>query len=355
MKTSIINGSEVSRLSVAIHYEKISDIAKDTQDKIGQLSLGEWKTDKKTGQSSYSGGGEMGDWLQMMVNRGGYTQQGALSTLRNVKGPVELAVLLEGLRKSAKLTDSEFTALAEVINDFSYLAKSVDASGQNVIDTMNTMVNSGLALNSQQQKSIDNLSQMSIVFDNARNALGDQFAASFSKGLDDLGINTQNLSSEMGSLVPLVKDLGTGTAQTVKGFKDLLDVLSIITEWKNRLLGTDKPEEQNIFQQGATFVGESLLPPGVLDMASRIKNIVSPGSDSSIASQVQNGGWYNQIMPATPSMQYQPVIPDLKADFNLTVNPSPEFGMMVEAVADKRIEWAFDDQNFQINQSILGE
>ncbi|RSW08764.1 hypothetical protein EGH51_09170 [Klebsiella aerogenes] len=344
----------LKRTGFNMSYEKISDIAKDTQDKIGQLSLGEWKTDKKTGQSTYSGGGEMGDWLQMMVSRGGYTQQGALKTLQNVKGPVELAVLLEGLRKSAKLTDSEFTALAEVINDFSYLAKSVDASGQNVIDTMNTMVNSGLALNSQQQKSIDNLSQMSIVFDNARNALGDQFAASFSKGLDDLGINTQNLSYEMGSLVPLVKDLGTGTAQTVKGFKDLLDVLSIITEWKNRLLG-EKPEERNIFQQGATFVGESLLPPGVLDMASRIKNIVSPGSDSSVASQVQNGGWYNQIMPATPSMQYQPIIPDLKADFNLTVNPSPEFGMMVEAVADKRIEWAFDDQNFQISQSLLGQ
>ena len=344
----------LKRTGFNMSYEKISDISKDVQDKIGQLSLGEWKTDKKTGQSTYSGGGEMGDWLQMMVSRGGYTQQGALKTLQNVKGPVELAVLLEGLRKSAKLTDSEFTALAEVINDFSYLAKSVDASGQNVIDTMNTMVNSGLALNSQQQKSIDNLSQMSIVFDNARNSLGDQFAASFSKGLEDLGINTQNLSSEMGSLVPLVKDLGTGTAQTVKGFKDLLDVLSIITEWKNRLLG-EKPEERNIFQQGATFVGESLLPPGVLDMASRIKNIVSPGSDSSVASQVQNGGWYNQIMPATPSMQYQPVIPDLKADFNLTVNPSPEFGMMVEAVADKRIEWAFDDQNFQINQSILGQ
>lgn len=344
----------LKRTGFNMSHEKISDIAKDTQDKIGQLSLGEWKTDKKTGQSTYSGGGEMGDWLQMMVSRGGYTQQGALKTLQNVKGPVELAVLLEGLRKSAKLTDSEFTALAEVINDFSYLAKSVDASGQNVIDTMNTMVNSGLALNSQQQKSIDNLSQMSIVFDNARNALGDQFAASFSKGLDDLGINTQNLSSEMGSLVPLVKDLGTGTAQTVKGFKDLLDVLSIITEWKNRLLG-EKPEERNIFQQGATFVGESLLPPGVLDMASKVKNLVSPGPDSSYANQVQNGGWYNQMMPATPAMQYQPVIPDLKADFNLTVNPSPEFGMMVEAVADKRIEWAFDDQNFQINQSILGQ
>ncbi|EPU6478777.1 hypothetical protein LRR64_00375 [Klebsiella pneumoniae] len=344
----------LKRTGFSMSYEKYSDISKDTQDKIGQLSLGQWTKDKQ-GKASFSGGGEMSDWLQIMVNRGGYSQEGALKTLQNIKGPVELAVLLKSLQKSAKLTESEFTALAEVINDFSYLAKSVDASGKNVIDTMNMMINSGLALNSQQQKSIDNLSQMSIVFDNARNSLGDQFAASFSKGLEDLGINTQNLSSEMGSLVPLVKDLGTGTAQTVKGFKDLLDVLSIITEWKNKLLGTDKPEEQNIFQQGATFVGESLLPPGVLDMASRIKNIVSPGSDSSVASQVQSGGWYNQMMPATPAMSYQPVIPDLKADFNLTVNPSPEFGMMVEAVADKRIEWAFDDQNFQISQSILGQ
>ncbi|HHL9189038.1 TPA: hypothetical protein ACQ850_004396 [Klebsiella pneumoniae] len=345
----------LKRTGFSMSYEKYSDISKDTQDKIGQLSLGEWKTDKKTGQSTYSGGGEMSDWLQIMVNRGGYSQEGALKTLQNVKGPVELAVLLKSLQKSAKLTDSEFTALAEVINDFSYLAKSVDASGQNVIDTMNTMIDSHLALTTAQQKSIDNLSQMSIVFSQAKEALGDQFAASFSKGLEDLGINTQNLSSEMGSLVPLVKDLGTGTAQTVKGFKDLLDVLSIITEWENKLLGTDKPDEQNIFQQGATFVGESLLPPGVLDMASRIKNLVSPGADSSYANQVQNGGWYNQMMPATPAMSYQPVIPDLKADFNLTVNPSPEFGVMVEAVADKRIEWAFDDQNFQINQSILGE
>ncbi|HBV6577197.1 TPA: hypothetical protein MD371_004717, partial [Klebsiella pneumoniae] len=171
----------LKRTGFNMSYEKISDIAKDTQDKIGQLSLGQWTKDK-TGKASFSGGGEMADWLNIMVNRGGYTQQGALSTLRNVKGPVELAVLLEGLRKSAKLTDSEFTALAEVINDFSYLAKSVDASGQNVIDTMNILVSSGLALNSQQQKSIDNLSQMSIVFDNARNSLGDQFAASFSKG-----------------------------------------------------------------------------------------------------------------------------------------------------------------------------
>ncbi|MEL1920611.1 hypothetical protein [Klebsiella variicola] len=329
---------------------KYADISKDWLDKQGDLSFG--NTDKN---GNFTGGGELSDLVNVMRQRLGYTNQGAVAKLNSFKTPVEFAVFMRSLRDAGKVTQQEFVNFGERINDMSYVLNSVSSGGENLLKIQNELVDSHLALTTAQQKSINNLTEMSAVFNQAKESLGDQFSASFSKGLEDLGINTQNLSSEMGSLVPLVKDLGTGTAQTVKGFKDLLDVLSIITEWKNKLLGTDKPEGQNIFQQGATFVGESLLPPSVLDMASRIKNIVRPGSDSSVASQVQNGGWYNQIIPATPSMQYQPVIPDLKADFNLTVNPSPEFGMMVEAVADKRIEWAFDDQNFQINQSILGQ
>lgn len=339
----------LKRTGFDISRDKYADISKDLKDRQGDLTFG--STDKN---GNFTGGGEFSDLVNVMRQRMGYSNGGAVKQLQSLKTPVEFAVMLRGMLESGKITTQEFVNMGERINDASYVLNSVDSGGQNLIKTMDTLVDSHLALTTAQQKSIDNLSQMSIVFSQAKEALGDQFAASFSKGLEDLGINTQNLSSEMGSLVPLVKDLGMGTAQTVKGFKDLLDVLSIVTEWKNGLLG-EKPEERNIFQQGATFVGESLLPPGVLDIASRIKNLVSPGSDSSVATQVQSGGWYNQMMPATPAMSYQPVIPDLKADFNLTVNPSPEFGMMVEAVADKRIEWAFDDQNFQINQSILGQ
>lgn len=333
-----------------ISRDKYADISKDWLDKQGDLSFG--NTDKN---GNFTGGGELSDLVNVMRQRLGYTNQGAVAKLNSFKTPVEFAVFMRGLRDAGKVTQQEFVNFGERINDMSYVLNSVSSGGENLLKIQNELVDSHLALTTAQQKSINNLTEMSALFNQAKESLGDQFAASFSKSLEDLGINTQNLSSEMGTLVPLVKDLGTGTAQTVKGFKDLLDVLSIITEWKNKFLGTDKPEEQNIFQQGATFVGESLLPPGVLDMASRIKNIVSPGSDSSVASQVQSGGWYNQMMPATPAMSYQLVIPDLKADFNLTVNPSPEFGMMIDARADQRIEWAFDDQNFQINQSILGE
>ncbi|MDV0546611.1 hypothetical protein [Klebsiella quasipneumoniae] len=333
-----------------ISREKYADISKDWLDKQGDLSFG--NTDKN---GNFTGGGELSDLVNVMRQRLGYTNQGAVAKLNSFKTPVEFAVFMRGLRDAGKVTQQEFVNFGERINDMSYVLNSVSSGGENLLKIQNELVDSHLALTTAQQKSINNLTEMSAVFNQAKESLGDQFAASFSKGLEDLGINTQNLSSEMGSLVPLVKDLGTGTAQTVKGFKDLLDVLSIITEWKNRLLGTDKPEGQNIFQQGATFVGESLLPPGVLDMATKVKNLVSPGSDSSYANQVQNGGWYNQIMPASPSMIYQPSLPDIKATVDIQVEPSSEFGNLIDARADQRIEWAFDDQNFQINQSLLGE
>lgn len=339
----------LKRTGFVMSGAKISDIAKDVQDKIGQLSLGEWKTDKKTGQSSYSGGGEMSDWLQMMVNRGGYSQQGALKTLQGVKGPVELAVLLKSLQKSAKLTDSEFTALAETINDFSYLAKSVDASGQNVIDTMNMMVNNGLALNSAQQKTIDGLNQMGIVWGAIKDSGADHFTLGFAEAMKEANLNSDNLAKSFSGLNPLMENLGQSAGELSRVFLDFANKIGL-----NVGKGQTLPDA----------VYNTVVDSSANSAADWIQNMIGfdPrsvgrffGSESSVATQVQNGGWYNQIMPATPSMQYQPVIPDLKADFNLTVNPSPEFGMMVEAVADKRIEWAFDDQNFQINQSILGQ
>ncbi|WP_281078308.1 hypothetical protein [Klebsiella quasivariicola] len=328
---------------------KISDIAKDVQDKIGQLSLGEWKQNKKTGDWSFSGGGEMSDWLQMMVNRGGYSQQGALKTLQGVKGPVELAVLLKSLQKSAKLTDSEFTALAETINDFSYLAKSVDASGQNVIDTMNMMVENGLALNDSQQKTIDGLNQMGIVWGSIKNSSVDHFTLGFAEAMKEANLNSDNLAKSFSGLNPLMENLGQSAGELSRVFLDFANKIGL-----NVGKGQTLPDA----------VYNTVVDSSANSAADWIQNTIGfdPrsvgrffGSESSVASQVQGGGWYNQIMPATPSMQYQPVIPDLKADFNLTVNPSPEFGMMVEAVADKRIEWAFDEQNFQINQSILGQ
>ncbi|HBQ5743511.1 TPA: hypothetical protein L7598_004871 [Klebsiella pneumoniae subsp. pneumoniae] len=339
----------LKRTGFNMSYEKISDISKDVQDKIGQLSLGEWKTDKKTGQSSYSGGGEMSDWLQIMVNRGGYSQEGALATLRNVKGPVELAALLKSLQKSAKLTDSEFTALAETINDFSYLAKSVDSNGQNVIDTMNMMVENGLALNSAQQKTIDGLNQMGVVWGAIKDSGADHFTLGFAEAMKEANLNSDNLAKSFSGLNPLMENLGQSAGELSRVFLDFANKIGL-----NVGKGQTLPDAvyNTVVDGSANSAADWLQNMTGFDPRSVGRFF---GSESSVASQIQSGTLMNQMMPATPALQYQPVIPDLKADFNLTVNPSPEFGIMVEAVADKRIEWAFDDQNFQINQSLLGE
>ncbi|WP_227628415.1 hypothetical protein, partial [Klebsiella oxytoca] len=339
----------LKRTGFNMSYEKISDISKDVQDKVGQLSLGEWKTDKKTGQSTYSGGGEMGDWLQMMVNRGGYTQQGALKTLQNVKGPVELAVLLKSLQKSAKLTESEFTALAETINDFSYLAKSVDASGQNVVDTMNVMVENGLALNSAQQKTIDGLNQMGIVWGAIRDSAADHFTLGFAEAMKQANLNSDNLAKSFSGLNPLMENLGQSAGELSRVFLDFANKIGL-----NVGEGQTLPDAvyNTVVDGGANSAADWLQNMTGFDPRSVGRFF---GSESSVAAQVQSGTLMNQMMVQTPAMQYQPIIPDLKATFDLKVNPSPEFGMMVEAVADKRIEWAFDDQSFQINQSLLGQ
>lgn len=339
----------LKRTGFVMSGAKISDIAKDVQDKIGQLSLGEWKTDKKTGQSTYSGGGEMGDWLQMMVSRGGYTQQGALKTLQDVKGPVELAVLLKSLQKSAKLTESEFTALAETINDFSYLAKSVDASGQNVIDTMNMMVENGLALNDSQQKTIDGLNKMGIVWGAIKDSGADHFTLGYAKAMKEANLNSDNLAKSFSGLNPLMENLGQSAGELSRVFLDFANKIGL-----NVGKGQTLPDAvyNTVVDGSANSAADWLQNMTGFDPRSVGRFF---GSESSVAAQVQSGTLMNQMLPATPSMQYQPIIPDLKATFDLKVHPSPEFGMMVEAVADKRIEWAFDDQNFQINQSILGQ
>ena len=103
--------SVMQRTGFDLSDDKLADISKDVQDKQGQLSQGQWKQNKKTGDWNFSGGGELSAWANMMITRGGYGREEAINTLQGAKGPVELGIILNNLKKSAKLTDQEFTAL----------------------------------------------------------------------------------------------------------------------------------------------------------------------------------------------------------------------------------------------------
>lgn len=108
-----------------ISRDKYADISKDWLDKQGDLSFG--NTDKN---GNFTGGGELSDLVNVMRQRLGYTNQGAVAKLNSFKTPVEFAVFMRGLRDAGKVTQQEFVNFGERINDMSYVLNSVSSGGE---------------------------------------------------------------------------------------------------------------------------------------------------------------------------------------------------------------------------------
>lgn len=327
------------RTGFDLSYEKIADISKDTQDKIGQLSQGQWKQ-SKDGSWAFSGGGEMADWLKIMTTRGGYGRDEAVQTLRNVRGPAELAVLLQSLRKSANLTDSEFVALAEAINDFSYVANAAGDQGKNFTDTLKQMVDNGSLLNKADRDRLAQLSQLSSSFQAMQEGFQGKFGAAFVEGF---GLTAQQLETELGKLTPTVQRFG--------------EIMGTLTNWLLKTLNflfddySDGPTTAGGNLRADSWLGRTwdILSGGTPMQSS------SPFNTSDMPSWMQkpaNGGW-NPYGTQQQGPQ-QPIVVT-PAPVNVQVQPSSEFGNLLQAHMDDRIGYAFDDHIFDINNSTLRE
>jgi len=215
----------VQQTGFQMSNEKYSDIAKDVQDKVGDLSNGQWKQNAKTKEWSYSGGGELSNVLNMMVSRGGFGRDEAVSTLRSAKGPAELAIILNNLKKSANLTDSELTNMAESINDFSWVVKAAGDQGSNFANSAMDLARTGLVLNDQQQNSVEYLGKLSQTAQNVGDSLQDQFAAAAGKQMQDLGVSSKSLEDAFSELKPIAQELGKEFGSLASGLLGLLQYI----------------------------------------------------------------------------------------------------------------------------------
>lgn len=228
-----LGSDEAQALQFAVRREtgfdlslnKLADVAKDVQDKVGDLSNGKWTQNKKTGEWNFGGGGEMSDWINMMVTRGGYGREEAVSTLRSVKGPGDLGALLTELQKKAKLSTEEFTQLAEVVNDFSWIAKAMGNEGENVVKAMKYLYDNGVILSDKQRENIDWLAKTSAVYQQFQESLSDNFVSSFAQGLKEAGIDSDALKDAFLELKPIVQDLGVWLGHLVGGIRNLLSYI----------------------------------------------------------------------------------------------------------------------------------
>ncbi len=324
------------RTGFDLSYEKIADIAKDTQDKVGQLSQGEWKQNKKDGTWAFSGGGEMADWLKIMTERGGYGRDQAVNTLRNVKGPAELAVLLQSLRGSAKLTDSEFVALAEAINDFSYVANAAGEQGKNFTDTMKQMVDNGSLLNKADRDRLAQLSQLASSFQAMQEGFQGKFGAAFVEGF---GLTSQELEKELGKLTPTVVRFG--------------EIMGTLTNWLLKTFNFLLNDYSNEQTTGGGYLRADSWLGRTFDILTKGGPTAPEKSTLNMPSWMQapaSTGWNPYGMPQGPQ---QPIVVT-PAPVNVQVQPSPEFGTILQAHTDERIGYAFEDKIFEINSSMLG-
>lgn len=325
-----------------LSFEKISDISKDIQDKVGQLSLGKWTTNKKTGESTFGGGGELGDWVKIMTERGGYGQQESIDTLRSAKGPLEMALILNNLKKTAKLTDAEFTALSESINDYSYITKSVGENGKNVDKALWDLANTGRLYTEQQKENLKQLSALSAEYEATSNILEGKFSSSFVDGLRQAGINTGNLGDEMAKLSPVIRGLGEFVGETAGRFVKLLAIIpggkhEDLSEgggyYHDSWVGRAYDGYKSIFGGVDNFIGDMINGPAI------------PGNGNPMGMYNSNNSFYNPYAQG-------PVNAKSTNEIKMTIQIDPNAGEFERAFSAHALDVfnnGIDDLTFDIN------
>lgn len=205
-----------------ISLDKLQDQFVDYRDKVGDLSLGQWKTDKK-GNRTYSGGGELADVANLVESKQAGAGAGVIKRLQSVDFKGYLSYLRE-LQKQYKLTDSEMTLFGEFIDDGSKTLRAFDQNGQIAADALRTVKNSSLYLTDSQREQVGNLQSSMMVLGQASSGLADNFTLGFAEAFN----SSDELTKAMESLAPVMEGLGRASADVLNSFVRLFGWLSHI-------------------------------------------------------------------------------------------------------------------------------
>lgn len=205
-----------------ISLDKLQDQFVDYRDKVGDLSLGQWKTDKK-GNRTYSGGGELADVANLVESKQAGAGKGVIKRLQSTDFKGYLSYLRE-LQKQYKLTDAEMTLFGEFIDDGSKTLRAFDQNGQIASDALKTVKNSSLYFTDAQREQVGNLQSSMMVLGQASSGLADNFTLGFAEAFN----SSDELTKAMESLAPVMEGLGRASADVLNSFVRLFGWLSHI-------------------------------------------------------------------------------------------------------------------------------
>ncbi|EFC5878213.1 TPA: hypothetical protein SI475_000650 [Escherichia coli] len=203
-----------------ISLDKLQDQFVDYRDKVGDLSLGQWKTDKK-GNRTYSGGGELADVANLVESKQAGAGNAVIKRLQSTDFKGYLSYLRE-LQKQYKLTDSEMTLFGEFIDDGSKTLRAFDQNGQIASDALKTVKNSSLYLTDAQREEVGNLQSSMMLLGQASSGLADNFTLGFAEAFN----SSDELTKAMESLAPVMEGLGRASADVLNSFVRLFGWLA---------------------------------------------------------------------------------------------------------------------------------
>lgn len=203
-----------------ISLDKLQDQFVDYRDKVGDLSLGQWKTDKK-GNRTYSGGGELADVANLVESKQAGAGNAVIKRLLSTDFKGYLSYLRE-LQKQYKLTDSEMTLFGEFIDDGSRTLRAFDQNGQIASDALKTVKNSSLYLTDAQREEVGNLQSSMMLLGQASSGLADNFTLGFAEAFN----SSDELTKAMESLAPVMEGLGRASADVLNSFVRLFGWLA---------------------------------------------------------------------------------------------------------------------------------
>lgn len=189
---------------------KYNSMQKDFAEKAGDLvNTGSFKTDKK-GNTTFSGGGELGDLVSAVLSKSDQkTAQTVIDELQKMDmGGFVRYVNQLGDLKWLRWSDNSRRHFLEAIDDGSLLLKTFVSDGDVVVDRMNQLSKEGWALSQAQQANLERLSSLGAEYTRVQESLGDHFSASFVAGLGQYATNTDTLRQSMTGLIPIADNLG---------------------------------------------------------------------------------------------------------------------------------------------------
>ncbi|HBR1547131.1 TPA: chemotaxis protein [Klebsiella pneumoniae] len=211
LEFAAIQDLAMNKAGISLTADSLADKTKDTREKAGELlNTGSFRKNKRTGEVTFSGGGEFADIINNVLTSTNGNQRVAQKVIGELqKGTfVDFIIYLKQLQKTFKWTDNQVRHLSEAVNDGSQFLSVFSERGDNIVDRMNQLSKEGWSLSQAQQANLEKLAALGAEYNRVQTSLANHFSASFVQGLGEYATNTDTLRQSMTGLIPIADNLG---------------------------------------------------------------------------------------------------------------------------------------------------